>query len=182
MRLVFIFIIAIIASAGVFAYELNCDTPKYTEYGDKVFWTCELQRNDTEALQPFNCVSYVKDMQGGMVQTNPDYDKKSETLISFGGEYDDREHFKMSNGLVNPYFSDNNLVFDKRNYTYGVECVYEDNTAKYEETVVPEYSNPNRAVTLWFYIDNNFWRIFFVFLLVIILIMVGGTLWRILTR
>ncbi len=119
--------------------ELDCgyDTVPLIEVtGNRIFWYCSPENTSVD----YNCISYVKD--GDMVvQTNPQQKTYSFGLLSlFSKEQEMREFFTASNGLVNPYFTTDNL---KHNHTYvfGVECSYEDGKLTEEHYITPMYEN-----------------------------------------
>jgi hypothetical protein len=101
--------------------------------GNRIFWYCQL----TNTSQDYNCISYVK-QAGHTVQTNPQQKTFSTGLLS--REQESREFFTAENGLVNPYFTTDNL---KHNMTYifGVECTSDNGRYTTEHYVTPLYEN-----------------------------------------
>lgn len=132
---------------------INCDTESSTEYGfgdDKIKWFCNFNQTPESNV---TCISYVKDVDGGIVQTNPSYDMKLNTILPENVE--DRSSFVAENGLVQVYFTKDNLVFDKRDYVYGVKCSDGNAITEYQKISVPEYENINEPVTILFWAKNN---------------------------
>lgn len=134
--------------------SLQCDTNTYSEHGfgnDKVYWLCSL----TNASVQYDCISYIKDNSSGIVQLNPIYQKKSESLIGVMNDVEDRESFKSENGLVSVFFTKENLLFDGRAYIYGVKCSGNGEIFSSEKNMTPEYSNVNEPVTRLFWLKGN---------------------------
>lgn len=145
----------IISISFISADVLNCDVNTYTQYGmidDKSTWLCSLNGTNSTV----NCITYVKDNESGIVQTNPTYTKKSDSILSFSkSEVDDRTSFVSQNNLLTVFFTKDNLVFDGRNYTYGVQCSDGLNIYKFESVTIPEYKNINEPTTRLFWVQNN---------------------------
>jgi hypothetical protein len=136
-----------------FNNTITCSSETYAEYGfgeDKINWFCNV--NQTLGMN-ISCISYVKDIDGGIVQTNPSYDSKSDTLITEPVE--DRTSFPAEKGLVQVYFSKDNLIFDGRDYVFGVRCSDGTEITQYEKISVPEYENINMPITRWFWLGKN---------------------------
>ena len=153
---------------------LSCDTNTYAEYGlmgDKVTWLCTL--NGTSST--FYCLSYIKDNQSGIVQINPDYQKKSEALLGINNIIEDRQFFTSQNSVFNVHFTKENLVMDGRNYTYGVMCGNGTYVMTFESSIIPEYENLKSPTTRWFWATDNFTPLFIGFLIFIILALAVAT-------
>lgn len=150
-----------ITNCSYFNNTMNCDTNTFSEYGflnDKIKWLCNIPDNNKTA----NCISFVKDNESGIVQTNPDYKTKSNSVFSIGtSETEERTSFVTENGLVNVYFTKDNLLFDGRQYIFGVRCSTDTNTYEYKELFIPEYENVNDPINRWFWIKGNVIGIFF---------------------
>jgi hypothetical protein len=126
--------------------DMNCDfdiNPLINIVGNKIYWKC-LIGNNTET---YNCISYVK-QQGAIIQTSPQQTTYSSGIISKAEET--REYFTAQNGLVQPYFTTENL---KTNITYvfGVECSSPTGTLRTEEYITPMYRNLDDVAyrTIW---------------------------------
>lgn len=157
-------------------FEIDYDSEVY--FGltdDKVYWKFNL--NDTN--NSYKCISYVKTTSGNLLQVNPQYTAKSNTLIQFSNaEYESREAFVTQNGIGNVYFTKENLVIDGRLYVFGVECSGNSQTIKSERLVSVLYESVNAPVTRWFWIKENLVSIIlFMFIVIIITLIIAG-LWR----
>jgi hypothetical protein len=155
----------------VSADVLNCDVNTYTQYGvtdDKSTWLCTLNGTNSSV----NCISYVKDNLSGIVQTNPTYHKKSNALIGFSNEVDDRTSFVSQNNLVSVFFTKDNLIFDGRNYTYGVQCSDGTNIYKFESVTLPEYKNINEPTTRLVWANQNMTGLLLGLLLLFVVIII----------
>jgi len=152
---------------------ISCDINTFAEYGffeDKIKWICYPHFNSTAS-----CISYVKDLSGGIVQVNPDYKTKANTLITFSsGETEERTSFNVENGLVTLYFTKDNLVFDGRQYIFGVKCSDGSTTTVYETLLTPEYESVKTPVTRWFWFKENATRIILGLLLAVLLVWILG--------
>lgn len=170
-------ILFLVALALPITLAFQCDTNTYSEHGftdDKVYWLCYF--NDTASR---DCVSYIKDNESGVVQVNPVYQKKSESLIGVFNDVEDRESFRSENGLVSIFFTKENLLFDGRDYTYGVRCSTGSAIDSFEKNLTPEYKNLNAPITRTFWLKQNiaglFLGVFLVFVLVVLVVMLINT-------
>lgn len=152
--LILFFIMLLFSISFVSANVLNCDVNTFTQYGvtdDKSTWLCTLNGTNSTV----NCISYVKDNLNGIVQTNPTYNKKSNALFGFSNVIDDRTSFVSQNNMLSVFFTKDNLIFDGRNYTYGVQCSDSTNIYKFESITMPEYKNINEPTTRMLWINEN---------------------------
>lgn len=118
----------------------------------------------------YYCLSYIKTMNGTLVQTNPPYTQRvtGGLLQLTAKEIEDREFFVTSNGLANVYWTDSGLVIDGRQYVFGVECSANNQLLKSEVLAKTAYQNLNEPITRWFWVKDNalgFVLIFFMLLL-----------------
>jgi len=139
----------------LFNNTMDCDSNTYTEYGfigDKVRWICypPVTTNTTT-----NCMSYVKDVHSGVIQTNPNYFTRTESLISWDNEYEDRTSFEAVGNMVSIYFTKDNLMFDGREFVFGVRCTNDGTYYDYEMLITPEYENMNAPITRIFWVKEN---------------------------
>lgn len=172
---IILFLIALCTAISfVSADVLNCDVNTYTQYGmganDKTTWLCYLNGTNTT----MNCISYVKDNVSGVLQTNPTYHKKSNAIISLSNDIDDRTSFLTENNLLTVFFTKDNIIFDGRNYTYGVQCSDGTNIYKFESETIPEYASINEPTTRLFWLNTNLTGIFIgLFMLIFVIIFIG---------
>lgn len=126
--------------------DLNCgydENPLIELVGNRIFWYCSLEDTYIDA----NCISYVKE-DNFVIQTNPQ--QKTFSTGLFSKEQETREFFTAENGLVNPYFTTDNLKTN-RTYIFGVECSYEGGKSVEEHYVTPLYQDLDVVAdrTLW---------------------------------
>jgi len=139
-------------------FSLEVDT--LTQYGLNIFEFKEnkvhgnIWLNDTNTT--YSCISYVKTIQGDLVQTNPSYQAISSGLITFTQkEYDDREFFVTQNGLSNIYWTDHNIIVDGRDYLFGVECAGNGQVLRSEALVTVGYKQVNEPFTRAIWLRQN---------------------------
>ena len=53
------------------------------------------------------------------------------------------------------YFTKDNLIFDGREYVFGVRCTNNGDYYDYEQLITPEYENVNDPITRFFWFENN---------------------------
>lgn len=133
--------------------------------GNRIFWYCTMNDVSTE----YKCISYVKEA-GHTIQTNPQQKSYSTGLLS--REQESREFFSAENGLVNPYFTTDNLK-NNRTYIFGVECSSENGNIRTEQYVTPIYQDLDviASRSLWLkdntgYIVGGLIVVVFIFLIV----------------
>lgn len=114
--------------------------------GNRIFWYCSI---DSE--EDYQCISYVK-LGDYTVQTNPQQKTFSIGLLS--KEQETREFFTAENGLVNPYFTTDNLKHNQT-YIFGVECSGEDGKIINEHYVTPLYENLDEIAYRGVWLRNN---------------------------
>jgi len=139
----------------LFNNTMSCDSNTYTEFGffgDKTRWICYPPVSPNSST---HCMSYVKDPSSGVIQTNPNYITKTDSLISIDNEYEDRTSFEAVGNMVSVYFTKDNLLFDGREYVFGVRCTSDGDYYTYEQLITPEYENVNAPVTRFFWAKNN---------------------------
>lgn len=142
--------------------------------GNKVYWKFNI--NDTN--NSYKCQSYVKTTSGNLIQTNPIYTKKSDTLISLRStEYEDREYFETYNGLGQAYFTEEYLVKDGRAYVFGVECSGNGQTLTSERLVHTFHEQIKDPITRFVWLKEN---IFGIVTLIVILVILGLALFALL--
>lgn len=116
----------------------------------KVYWKINLN-----STANYTCLTYVKTLDGNLVQTNPVYTQRSDALLQIGAEYEDRQYFPTYNGIANVYFTKENIVVDGRDYIFGVECSSGATTLISERLITVGYRSLNEPVTRYFWLGNN---------------------------
>lgn len=159
----------------IFNNTMDCDSNTYTEYGflgDKVRWICYPPATNNIST---HCMSYVKDPSHGVLQTNPNYITRTDSIISIDNEYEDRTSFEAVGNMVSVYFTKDNLLFDGREYIFGVRCTNDGDYYDYEQLIIPEYENVNAPITRLFWLRWNIVGLFLggVAMLVIVIIIAG---------
>lgn len=172
-RLLLFFVILIFIFNVVSAIDFDCDVNTYYVYGfgdDKVTWLCSI--NETSTV--YECISYIKDSGMGVIQLNPSYQKKTDSVFAIFNKIEDRDSFTTSNGLVSIYFTKENIVFDGRNYTYGVKCASSTDILNYSVVAMPEYENVNAPTTRFMWLDSNVDNIILGLLILFVVVMFIG--------
>jgi len=156
-------------------FEVDYDENVYFALlGNKVFWKFDI--NDTN--NSYKCQSYIKTTSGNLIQTNPIYTQKTDTLITLRStEYEDREYFQTHNGLGQVYFTEDQVVKDGRAYIFGVECSGNSQTLRSERLVHTFHEPVKDPVTRFFWLKDN---IFAIVTLVVILVILGLALFALL--
>ena len=129
--------------------DMTCDfdvNPLINIVDNKIYWKCS-----TGDTQNYNCVSYVK-QDGAIIQTSPQQTSYSSGIIP--REQENREFFTAQNGLVNPYFTTENLNSNVT-YVFGVECSYNNGTLVSEHYVTPMYRNMDSLAARSVWITQN---------------------------
>ena len=151
------------------------ETDDQADFGfgrDKVFGKAYL--NGTTGN--YSCISYVKTTDNQVIQTNPSYSKANNALLQ--SSYDDRQYFAADNGLVNVYWTNENLVIDGRQYVFGIDCAGA-TRLRGEKLVIVGYESLNAPVTRLFWVNNNIMGLVLgaIFLCVIVFI-IGLVIYR----
>jgi hypothetical protein len=142
--------------------SMECFYNPRPAFSDKMNWLCLI--NESEI---FSCNSYVK-IEDRTIQINPP--RENIELYGF------IDSFKSQNGLVNVYFSKENLrVSDEYNYQFIVKCSYNHTIISYNASVSPVYVAPVVFVDrlLWAK-DNAGFVIGAVIIVVLIILMLIG--------
>ena len=116
--------------------DMDCDfdvNPLINIVGNKIYWKCTIPNSSID----YKCVSYVN-LDGSIIQTSPQQKTYSSGVVPI--QQETREFFTATNGLVNPYFTTENLKPNIQ-YIMGVECSYPGGTLKSEHYVTPLYRN-----------------------------------------
>jgi len=147
--------------------DMNCDfdaNPLINVGGNKIYWKCSI----TNSTGNYSCISYVKE-SGAIIQTSPQQKTYSSGIIPLQQEA--REFFTADNGLVQPYFTTENL---KPNVTYvfGVQCSYANGTLRSEEYVTPLYRNLEGVAFTGIWLKDNIGYLFGAVILILIIIAV----------
>lgn len=130
--------------------DMACDfdiNPLINIVGNKIYWKCSIANTS----QDYNCISYVK-QNGAIIQTSPQQETYSSGLLSKAEET--REYFSATNGLVNPYFTTENLQTNL-SYVFGVECSSPNGTLRTEEYVTPMYRDLDELASRTIWLKDN---------------------------
>jgi outer membrane protein assembly factor BamB len=137
-------------SCSFLGVDFECgydENPLIEIIGNRIFWYCSFANTS----QDYNCISYVKEA-GYTIQTNPQQKTFSSGL--WGREQESREFFTAPNGLVNPYFTTDNLKHNTT-YLFGVECSSEQGRFTSEHYVTPMYQNLDEVAYRSVWVKNN---------------------------
>lgn len=155
--------------------SMDCDTSSFAEFGffeDKIYWVCEPQMNTG------SCLSYVLDSSVGVIQVNPQKKTKSNSFIAINSDTEERTSFEIENGLVNVYFTNENMVFDNREYGFKVVCSNGNTTTEFTELYNSEYENIKAPVTRWFWFRDNMFAVGLGLILTIFLIVLVSWIYK----
>lgn len=136
--------------------------------GNRIFWYCSI--NETE--ESHHCISYVKEA-GYTVQTNPQ--QKTFSSGIFAKEQETREFFTAQNGLVNPYFTTDNLKHNTT-YIFGVECSSSGAKIVEEHYVTPMFENLDTFVYRGVWVRENVGYIIGGGIVLVLLVLIAGWL------
>lgn len=145
--------------------DLNCDydiNPLINIAGNKIYWKCNIE-NGTSS---YNCISYVKE-QGAIIQSNPQQKIYSIGVVALPQET--RQYFSADNGLVQPYFTTENLQSNKT-YIFGVQCSNSNGSITAEKYVTPMYRDLDALASRSLWVSQNLGYIFGGVIFIIILI------------
>ena len=153
--------------------EISIDPAPYSSDTISFFATLPSIYSTTE----FSCWSYIK-ADDEVIQVNPQKTEISKSkLLLFSKREESREYFTSQNGVVNAYFTYDNLV-SYTTFVLGVRCVSGGVSLIGEKCVTPTYKElknvPARGV--WA-VDNMDMLVVLVFV-IIILIIIAGAIWR----
>jgi hypothetical protein len=155
-------------SCSFLSGDMNCDfdvNPLINIGGNKIYWKCSI----TNSTGNYSCISYIKE-QGAIIQTSPQQETFSSGIIA--RQQESREFFKAENGLVNPYFTTENLVTNKT-YVFGVQCSYDGGTLTTEEYITPMYRNLEGVAYTGIWLKDNIGYILGGIILLLIIIAVA---------
>lgn len=98
------------------------DCPSEFDFKQEEREYCVVRIPQNYSNETFKCISYIKDDNDEIVQVNPEYKERAETLLDFlRGEPESREYFSPANKLVNIYITKKNLLPEYDYYLY-IEC------------------------------------------------------------
>lgn len=103
--------------------------------------------------EDFKCYSYIS-FEGEILQVNPQYDEKGETVISISEEQETRQYFPETNGIVNFYFTGKNLL-PEYDYTLGVKCSSPARVLTEEIPIKIDYENMEGVFSRGLWLKNN---------------------------
>lgn len=144
---------------------------------DRIYGKINLQNYSSNN---FSCISYVKDIDGNIMQVNPVYDINSQTLITLNNNIENRQVFTTNNGIANVYWTQEKLVKDMREYLFGVECSDGTQTLKSEKVLETGYLPPSDAWTraIW----GSSQPVILAIFLILFALIVGWALFKLIFR
>lgn len=155
------------------SYDSSCDMGIMF---DKCYWNIDLNRTNSS----FNCMSYVLTNESKLIQSNPVYTQKTNPLIQLSRtDYEDRQYFTAQNGIGQIYFTKENLIFDGRDYIFGVKCADNNEVLSSERIVQVGYENLNTPITRTFWVESQMSAIVITILAIIIISIAIFIIWRI---
>lgn len=106
--------------------------------------------------EEYSCVSYVKTPYGKLIQSNPVYEAVTNSALAIVGKsYEDRAVFQTTNGLVNVYWTKENVVVDGSVYVFGVECSSNASHKISEKAVNVLYESVSTPTTRFFWLNKD---------------------------
>jgi hypothetical protein len=157
-------------------FEVNYDDSCNMGIGfDKCYWTIDLNRTNST----FNCITYIKTSESKLIQSMPQYTKKSDAILQLKGtDYEDRTYFSIQNGIGSVYFTKENLIFDGREYIFGVKCADNDEVLTTEKLIRIGYENLNSPITRLPYLGENASAIVAIIIGLVIVMILAFWIWR----
>lgn len=147
---------------------------------DRIEWVCQL---DNAAGRRYDCLSQVRDVDGNVVQVNPD-----NSVINKGGVANTKD-FKntftaqdigASSQFVNVYFNGRDL-FSSNTYTFEVLCRNNATLQQivFSQPVIPAYASIAGQTTSWgFWFKTNIGYLIFGFAFLIIILILWAVIWN----
>lgn len=123
--------------------------------------------------ESFKCISYIRWNQE-ILQTNPEYKERVDSLITIWNEEESREYFTDQNGIVNFYWTKKNLqpYYD---YVLGLKCSSPQRILTSEKTLNIDYESMEFVFSRTGWLMGNWHYIIAGFILFILI--VGTALW-----
>lgn len=156
---------------------IDIDPIPYASDVVSFFATLPSQYSTTE----FNCWSYIK-ADDEIIQVNPQKTEVSKSkLLLFSKREESRESFTSQNGLVNAYFTYDNLV-SYNEFVLGVRCVSSGLSIIGEKCVTPTYKELKGVPTRGVWAVENMEILIVLIFVVFIVIIIAGAMWRKMSR
>lgn len=125
----------------------------------------------------FNCYSYIK-ADDKLIQVNPQKTEVSKSkLLLFSKREESREFFTSQNGVVNAYFTYDNLV-SYTTFVLGVKCVADSVSLTGETCITPQYKELKNVPARSVWVVENMEMLIVITFVVIIAIIILGTIFR----
>lgn len=138
----------------------------------KIEYTCFMPNNND-----YECINILSHEQDEALQVNPQKKEKSSGLITLNTNIETRESFTTTNGILNAYYTDKNLL---PNEQFVVTTICNDGNNSYQSQtsitpIIKDLDGTNQAI-IW--AKNNAGYIFILFLLLILLAFLIGSVWK----
>jgi len=158
--------------SGTLTNEFNCSIPSNIEFKDRMPFSCVMP--DT---QEYDCIVNVFENSTTyrLLQTNPQKTSFSEGF--FARETEEREFFTSSGGLLNAYFTNDNLLSDTK---FRVDTICTNGSVIYtsQNRVEPFYEGISGVANRTIWLKENSTYIILGFFLLLGFISILGLLWR----
>lgn len=151
--------------------SFNCQNLTNFQGNEKEY--CVAYIPESYSNETFKCISYVK-YGDEILQTNPEYKERAESLIAITNEEESRQYFEDQNGIVNFYFTKKNLL-PKYNYTLGLKCSSPVRVLTSERDVYMDYESMEFVFSRTYWFMEN-WH-YIVAGLILFILIVGTAFW-----
>ena len=157
--------------------EFYCDFNENPYDTKKIEYSCELPYNSIE----WECVNKVtKYPEGDIYQTNPQTTSRTNSFL-FSKEYEERETFTTTLGLLNAYYRKDNILANN-DFKVTTTCTDGTNRLRHEQLVRPEKKDLHGVANWGVWSANNMTYLALVFIVLIIAAFIIGSVIRELRR
>lgn len=150
--------------------NFNCSIASEPFLRKKIEYSCTLPVGD------WKCINKVSFGFYDTLQVNPQKTERSNPIISLRTDEESRESFETQNGLLNAYFTNKNLVAETP-FIITTTCSDGNNTLLHEQQITPTLKDLTDVPTIGIWVKDNAGYIIVIFLLLLVLIWLGGWLW-----
>ena len=167
------------------SYAINCsslttnitidiDSEPYIVEINSFFAYIPIQYNS----QVFKCISYVKDNENDVIQSNPQKVELRQAKIPiFRKRLETREFFDAQNGVVNAYFTYDDMVAYTE-FILGVRCTSNQTDLTGEKCITPHYKELKEVGTRSVWAVENTEMLLILVLVIIVIIICLGVIYR----
>lgn len=157
--------------------QFNCDLSDDPYLKKKISYQCTLPAGYT-----WSCVNKILHADGDLVQVNPQRTERVQGgLINLRTDLESRETFTASNGLLNAYYTNENLLTETI-FIVTTTCTADNNTIQNQALITPIYRDAGRVGNQAVWVKENLAYLVVAFLILVIIAMLLGSLWRNLRR